>query len=783
MTSPLGRMRWLALGFVVAPCLAHGQTGVFRTVQVLLDQQRQQGVIPNAAQIPPTTPATGDTKTPRTGALPESQGNDDAKKLKILPGGMKGRRDREKVHFEGGTEFEYRGYRVVSDTADGDMSTGIFDLRGKVHVLGKDTDVRGERVILDYKKRTYQAFDADTEVSPSYLKGRFTDKAYVHAGESSGTENHHYAVDSRFTTCDLPDPHFDIDARNMDLIPGRRVIFRYASIRILDHKLITLPYLWIPLEDRTYKYLPEVGRSDEEGYYIKNRYGVPLRGEGNNVDFRLDYMSKLGVGYGADYDYQGRNMSGRTHFYKVSGNSNTLEITNQHKQKFGWGDLSLDNSFVRNDYLYTLGTTSLSTRGVVSIPQKGGNTRVTFQRQGTDSGYTNSQSEMASVSDTRTFGKYQTSVDLNWSDTKYTYSGGSTATNTETQQLDVRLHGQKDINWATASIDYQRSIPIGNTSSFYGGADRTPVFSLQSDSKKLMGAKWPDTFPIKTEFSLGEYYDATSKGRYGRGMFDLTFQRQGNSKSNLNVDTNGQFRQTVYSDDTAQYLLGMNTTVSYKVADKTTANLRYNYLRPYGYAPLLTDQTGETNQTSADLSYRLQKPWLVGVQTGFDVNRLKTSDVGWQQLGLRSEYQPDKNLLFRTLATYDTISQVWSNVRFDFTRQMRQTSLSLGVRYDGTTSTWGNVNLLLTSLQMGRVNFSTMLTYNGYTKKFDAQQYSFIYDLHCAEAVLTWTDSQTGYRPGRDIQFFVRLKAIPVDSLFGTSSRGQSVGTGTGRDF
>src|SRR5205814_681848 len=111
------------------------------------------------------------------------------------------------------------------------------------------------------------------------------------------------------------------------------------------------------------------------------------------------------------------------------------------------------------------------------------------------------------------------------------------------------------------------------------------------------------------------------------------------------------------------------------------------------------------------------------------------------------------------------------------------TFVSIGAQYDGVRQVWGSTNILINGLTWGRLRASTILQYNGYLKKFQTQQYSFIYDLHCAEAILEVLDNQTGFRPGRQIQFYLRLKALPFFSPFGTGSFGQALGTGGGVRF
>jgi LPS-assembly protein len=109
--------------------------------------------------------------------------------------------------------------------------------------------------------------------------------------------------------------------------------------------------------------------------------------------------------------------------------------------------------------------------------------------------------------------------------------------------------------------------------------------------------------------------------------------------------------------------------------------------------------------------------------------------------------------------------------------------VGLGLRYDAVRSVWGSANLFVDALKWGRLRISSALAYNGYLKAFEARHFSFTYDTHDAEFILQVLDNPVGFRPGREISFFIRLKALPFDTPFGIGRRGQPIGTGTGREF
>jgi hypothetical protein len=116
----------------------------------------------------------------------------------------------------------------------------------------------------------------------------------------------------------------------------------------------------------------------------------------------------------------------------------------------------------------------------------------------------------------------------------------------------------------------------------------------------------------------------------------------------------------------------------------------------------------------------------------------------------------------------------------DATWKTETFSLVAAARYDALRSRWANLNLLLDGIRLGRLKVSTLLLYNGFLNRFDARHLSFTYDLHCAEAVLQIIDTRVGFRPGREVLFFIRLKALPQSSPFGLGRQGEPLGPGTG---
>ena len=227
-------------------------------------------------------------------------------------------------------------------------------------------------------------------------------------------------------------------------------------------------------------------------------------------------------------------------------------------------------------------------------------------------------------------------------------------------------------------------------------------------------------------------------------------------------------------------MLDYNVDWSYDFARRSVFDIAYRNHRAFGFTPLSIDRTGRNDALSFNLNYQVVKSFLLTARTGYDVLQADRGNVPWQQVWMQTAWTPSKNFQFKTSSTYDTFNQVWSNVRFDVNYVEGDFRAGIGSRYDGRRSIWGSTSFLLQGLKIGRTTFATALDWNGFTQRFEAQHYSVIYDLHEAEAVLDIIDNQAGFRSGRQIAFFLRLKAFPTRSPFGSGTRGQAVGGGTG---
>ncbi|MEJ6951252.1 LptF/LptG family permease [Natronospora cellulosivora (SeqCode)] len=79
---------------------------------------------------------------------------------------------------------------------------------------------------------------------------------------------------SKFTGCDLHDPHYYFDAREVRIYPGDYLVAKHVSFWELSGKLPLMywPYLYISLKEDDQSLIPEYGYNAERGWYIRTTY-------------------------------------------------------------------------------------------------------------------------------------------------------------------------------------------------------------------------------------------------------------------------------------------------------------------------------------------------------------------------------------------------------------------------------------------------------------------------------------------------------------------------------
>lgn len=749
---------------------------------------RQRGLLPDppAPQKLPLDPREQTPKpepdlTTREGQIPPpNPTNDQSREIRIIKA-PKHRRTGDIVTLSGGVHIQYRGYDILANEISGDLRTEVFTLKGGGNLIGADGVVKAEMLTIDFKNEVFLAQDYVGKVGPSAAGGRLLSDLYLAGELASGTKKEIIIEDGNCTTCDLATPHYHLSGKTVTVRPDKRVLIRDAKIRINDRVVLRVPFLSIPLDTRREGYTPEFGRSPDQGYYVKSTWAVPISGS-RSLDANLDYFELLGVGLGGRYRFASANQTGFLRTYGIVGDSSSLEVQGGLRQRFGDSLLAIESNLQQRNYINAPQNTTISTRANLTIPNGRNNTRVNFNQYSNESNLFRTESRSFGISDQRIFpNKLRTDLEIVYGSSKSTFSASDPV---ERSQVDVRFKGLQEFRSFVAELDYQRSIPIGETVNFFSGTDRTPVLAVRTDSRRVMNNAMAQRYPWRAEFSVGEFASTLNDGPVTRTYFDIDLNQADNFRARQGIGVYARFRQGVYSDGTAQFASQLNASYRYQFTNDTSFNVRYNYLRPRGFTPLSIDRIGSSNFLSSDISVKLGRPITFGLQTGYD---FRYSDLGlatpWQQIAARLEYKPSNQVQARALSIYDPTQKQWTSTRLDAVYDTGTFYLGLGARYDDIRNTWANINVYVDGIRFGRVSATALLNYNGYTKQFDSRQVQLVYDMHCTEAVFQVVENNVGFRSGREYFFFLRIKALPFQPPFGIGRRGQPFGTATGAGF
>lgn len=683
----------------------------------------------------------------------------------------------DEVAARGHVHATYQGYEIFADAIRGSKTTRVFRLEGGGKLVGESETIVGEVIVIDFKSGNFAFEDGRATLKPDRLEKKTTGDLYIKAEGAAGNEFDFTAEKGRATFCDLDNPHFELNYDTARILPGKRAELRSVGLEILGKTVLKLPMIVVPLNRNAPKYLPEVGQSVDEGYYIKTRISTPVHGE-DYIDTRIDLMSKLGAGLGLDYFYTNPNRNGKLSAYTLTGSQKSHVLSAQHQEKVGAGSLALSTNYQQSDYLTAPGSTLWNTNAMYQLPWAGGNSRLTFSQYSNKSAGFRSTNEVLGFADDHTIGGILSRFEASLNTSNSSFGTEST----RSERVDLRYGASADARSFTADLVYQRSVPVGKSENFYSSSDITPMLSLRTSAQQLFSGKNARVVPFSLEASIGELVNPTStdQNKVTRIFFDLGFRRSEKSGEKLTLDWGSRFKQGLYSDDTAQYILNYDGNLTYNFARDSSFSVNYGYLRGFGYTPLAIDSAGRNDAFAFNLDYKPSRTVTLSAQSGYDVFQSSVSEVPWQYVWLRSQWKPGDWMNLNASASYDTFNTAWSNLRLDSEFVVGSTRLNLGARYDGLRSQWAGFNVLVDGFRLGKVRTNLLLDYNGYTKQMDSQHYQFIYNLHCAEAVFEIIDNQVGFRAGRTFAFYFRIKAVPTNTGFGSGTRGQSIGGGYG---
>jgi hypothetical protein len=691
----------------------------------------------------------------------------------------------EPVEFETRQAFRYDS---ASDTAQGESITARWReylLEGArfeghtrraeyrffegVRLSSERLQAQGAELLLNTRTRRWTLLNGRAELTPAFTENRLRESLHLQGARIESDETRVHAEACTATTCGLEHPHFHWSARSVEATPSERAVLREVRLTILGRTVLRLPYVVVPLREGDVSQLPDAGYTDEEGFYL--RYALAyLLAQGALGNARFDLMQKRGLGVNLQQSYA----RGDLNLYLLRDlRQRTDSLTGrwQHGQNLSALQTRWNAEYRRNSYLLFDDNTAWNLRTDWTLPSPSGQTALSLAESRNRTGAFENANRTLTLQDTRRLGRLQSNLSGEYLEFENQFGGTRTGNRQWNLRANLRYGLERE---ATLQLDFERFLPVGE-SGVFGGLERLPELSLSATGRTL---GLPDS---QLRISVGRFVEGFQT-RLTRERYAFEWQGRTGGRPTRETEQrpallwNYRFRQTFYSDDTAQYLLQSALEGRLPLGARSSLSLRWNYLRPYGYSPLGLDRTGIYNLLSGELRLSFGD-WSLGAQSSYD---LLASDRGrdpWSLLNLNLEYQPAEWLRGRIQLSYDPNRARWRSVQTDLQSRFGDSRVALAARYDPQRARWGSVFVRVDALKWGRSRLSLLTQYNGYLNRFESQQALWVYDLHCAELEVRYIDNPFGFRRDTGLQVFLRLKALPSVSRFGFGQFGQPVGT------
>ncbi len=780
---------------------------------------------PIAPSASPTSGVTPPLLPPRTGTLPP------ATQETPLPGSERNpaftgnpKADPNDVDLESDTAEEtaqgtvigrghvrvlYQGYVLTGEHVELDTNRGLATFYGPVHLVGPngqtaDTGADGT-LRLNLQRGTYTLTGTRSIIQPEQVQtpiGLIL-PIYAYGGIVRGRPGFIDALNSQFTTCNFPDPHYSFGARELYIIPGKRLVGRNVSFYRKGHRVFSIPYLFLPLNERLARQtlFPTVGQTPDEGYFIKFAFGYALAASLPGI-LRVEEFQKKGTGLGFDQTYGSTDRptrgSGQFTFYNLYDKSQGADDLNgslNHTQRFGTVNATLNAQYQQNSYFAGL-SRSQSQNTTLGLTRNVGNLSTSLLTSLSQSSYGSGISQTLTSSLDNTYQPTNTSqLETRFDFSQFTSPGFLGIGGDNRQELDSNLdyHNRgKLFDMEVLATKYTQLASSAGSSRFFGGLERLPEFRLATDALRASFLRSFLPKATHVDMSLGDFNEPSSLTSSQRARFNIdlgTTTQKISGRSDF--DYGGSFQQGFYGDNTAQYVLNGRTGYRLRVGQKSSLNATYIYLRPYGYTPFQFDYAGNTNLAGLNLALQESHSFQLAVGTGYDFNH-EHSQYGFraapfQTVSAQALYTPAPFLRFRTTLAYDpNNSRLLNMTNYLRIRGSDQLALDLSGNFDPTqhryTTISGNFNLpfLRDRHEDAGYRLRAIAGYNGITSRFDYRGLALTRSWHDYELNLTYQDTPNGLRPGSTFNLTFRLKAFPADEPFATGQYGQALDTGIG---
>ncbi len=671
----------------------------------------------------------------------------------------------------------YEDVVVTSDRAEADYKSGVAVFDRNVVITQGEKVARGSTLKLNLRTGEWSFTEGSTQLLPSMAQGYLLEPFFVKGDRIETLRTKETDVlNADITSCDLTQPHYHLDARSMQIYPGRKAVLRHVSLYALNRKLVTLPVLVIPLHEgpKDSRLIPKVGQSVEEGYFIKAAY--PYQGSKAVTGLLLlDLMTKKGVGEGISHSYNFLGSSGKVDLYHIFDktlNQDTFTGSLSHNQLIGDIKANFNSDFRTYSYVYAPKSRTINNQLRLFRDKPNATTSLSLGLSNNSSVVTTSNLT-ANLRHQQKFGKTLT---LNSSFDYSGYESSFSDSKRLTSQIGFTNTGPK-LDWGVTMLKVDNLSSGASSGLYFGGQEKLPELSVTSDSQRL-GKFLPFGLPGRVQLFYGRYMEMPSNTERDRTFLYLNSPSQTKALgSSLSLTSGMGLKQYFYSDNTAQYSTEANAELAKKLGRQSVLTLSYRLVKSRGYTPFRFDYLGKYNAAALKLDVKETQKFKLALMSGYDFQQKETP---WQDLTLRMTFAPGSSFGLYTATGYDLNRSQWRTLINQLRiRGGEKLKLDFGTRYDTQRGQWAQIRGRLDAQVDDKTRFQAIAGWDGFTKSFDYRSFMITRDLHCWEASLTYVN-QGGFYQTQSLMFNLRLKAFPVQNTFGVGQYGQLLDTSVG---
>lgn len=256
---------------------------------------------------------------------------------------------------EGSAKIVYGDITLTADQVTGNADSGEVEATGHVHFQNAARSLTGNTFKYNFK----------TDVGLATNANAGSDHMYFRGAEMKSEPGKYTLKDSRFTSCDLENPHYYITARELVIEPNKMLTAKGVSLVMYGKTLFRLPTYHArlgPHKRKTGLRLPNIGVERSGGFFA---------GYGFDLDHSLDTQDTLDVRLSTKWLFQGglkyESIAGGPAFGRLTyrepyygGSEKNLIVTRLPEVGFRFGAQAADQQYSSTNESLTL------SRGLIS---------------------------------------------------------------------------------------------------------------------------------------------------------------------------------------------------------------------------------------------------------------------------------------------------------------------------------------------------------------------------------------------------------------------------------